>query len=96
MADFLHLYVRQRPGVTQETLEAVLSLAEDWYRYDSRMYILYTTDDPDKWKERLVPLVNPGGRYFICPLEVKPIRGRMAGSFWKWIRSKPEGVRNST
>ncbi len=86
MADFLHLYIRPKEGVSQDDLKAKINLATDWYRYSDDVYLLFTTSSIEKWKERLKPFAESGGRLFICKLEIEGRKGWMGKDFWNWIR----------
>ena len=88
MAEYLHVYVSPKEGVTREQVEKKLSLAIDWYRYAKGMYIVYTTSSVDKWKERLIYLVKPGGRLFVCRLDVGKRQGWMNKDFWEWLKKQ--------
>ncbi len=92
MAEFLHIYIKQRAGVTRDEVEKTLNIALDWYRYDNKVYVVYTTSDVDKWKERLIDLVKPNGHLFICRLDIKVRQGWMPKAFWNWLRQKKGAV----
>jgi hypothetical protein len=94
MAEFLHIYVKQRADVTRAEVEKKLSLAVDWFRYDSKIYVVYTTSNVDKWQERLIDLVKPSGHLFICRLDIKVRQGWMPKKFWTWLRSKAEVMKS--
>lgn len=91
MAEFYHLYVSPKFGVTMRQLEKKLDLAVDWFRYADGVYVLYTTSSADKWKARLVEFVKPGGELFICSLDVRHRQGWMAKEFWDWITERSKG-----
>jgi hypothetical protein len=90
MESFLHIYLRARPGTSRAQIEAKLDLALDWVRYDNGLYVVYTTSDVDRWYQRLSPLVKPGGRVFICELDLENRQGWMSKGFWAWVRKYDE------
>ena len=84
-AQFMHLFVDPKKGVTREQIEEELNLAIDWYRYYAKCYVLYTTSDQNQWYNRLESLVRPDGSLFIAPLDVTRRHGWMSKDFWEWI-----------
>ena len=88
MAEFLHIYISPRKNTTQKDVEKKLSLAIDWYRYAKGVYVVYTTSSSAKWKARLIDLVKPDGRIFICKLDVITHKGWMTKDFWEWLKKK--------
>lgn len=87
-AEFFHIFIAPKAGVTQEQLEEKLSLAVDWLRYGDGLYVVYTTSDVDTWKRRLVDFVKPDGCLFICKLDIKQRQGWMMKDFWEGIKEK--------
>lgn len=92
MAEFLHIYITQKAGVTRDEVEKKLGLALDWFRYDNKVYVVYTTSDVDKWQERLIDLVKPSGHLFICRLDIKVRQRWMTKQFWNWLQKKRGAV----
>ena len=88
MAEHLHVYISPAKGATRDDVEKKLNLAVDWYRYARGAYIIYTTSSPDKWKARLIDLVKPDGRLFICKLDVGKRQGWMNKGFWEWLKKR--------
>jgi len=93
MAEFLHIYITQKAGVTRDEVEKKLSLALDWFRYDNKVYVVYTTSDVDKWQERLIDFIKPSGHLFICRLDIKARQGWMTKTFWNWLQKKRGAVK---
>ncbi|KOY87324.1 hypothetical protein AD998_15240 [bacterium 336/3] len=85
---FLHIYINPKQGVTQNDIEEKMSLALDWYRYDDKIYLVYTSSDASKWQGRLIKFVQGGGRLFISPLDIDSKTGWMEKDFWEFIKSK--------
>ena len=84
-ARFYHVYIVCRRGVRLSTVEKKMDLAIDWFRYDKKNYIVYSTSETDKLQRRLQPLVSPDGNLFICELNVNNHNGWMTQNFWDWL-----------
>lgn len=92
MSNFYNIYIVPEEGITKEQVEEKMNLALDWYRYDKKSYLVYTSSDEKKWKARLVNLVKPNGSLFICKVDVNDRQGWMLPKFWEWIRAKQSNV----
>lgn len=91
MANLFHIYIRPKPSIKQEEVEAILNKALDWFRYDRGLYILYTTTDVKIWYARLKPLATPGGRVLILPIDWREQHyGWMGKNLWPWLKEKQE------
>lgn len=88
MGKFLHIYINPNKGISKEIIENKISLALDWYRYDENLYVVYTTSTVSKWQNRLVNLVNNGGRLFICELNINQRNGWLNKDFWNWLKKE--------
>lgn len=86
MANFYHIYLSPRADVSEKEITKQLNLALDWFHYDTKNWVVYTTSNQDKWNTRLKPLVDPGGYLFICRLDMTHKHGWMSKRFWEWIR----------
>jgi len=92
MADFLHIFINPKPGVTRDHVEQKLDGGLDWIRYYDKVYVVYTSSTVDMWQERLRELVKPEGSLFICKLDVSVRQGWMTEEFWDWLnREKKDG-----
>ena len=91
MADFLHVFIVRKQGINGAQVEKKLDLAQDWFRYSSNAYIVYTTSDVLTWYKRLIGFVRPEGSLFICRLDIETHNGWMTKAFWNWIDEKTEG-----
>ncbi len=87
MANFYHVFIQPKKGVTSEQVEKKMNLSKDWFRCTDSVWILYSTSRIDKWQERLRPLVEPGGSLFICRLDISNRNGWMKKEFWNWIKT---------
>lgn len=87
MADFYHIFIQPKKGVTTDEVEEKMNLAIDWFRFTRNVWIVYTTSDEDKWQRRLKPLVKPEGSLFICRLNISLRNGWMTRDFWDWIKT---------
>jgi len=90
MAEFYHIYINPKKGITKEKIQEKMDLALHWYRYNRNVYIVYTTSDVDKWKARLEDLVKTDGTLFICKLDVSDRNGWMVPGFWDWIKERED------
>lgn len=85
MGSFLNIYINPKKGVTKEQIESKLNLAIDWYRYDNKAYIVYTTSDAKKWQLRLIDFVRNGGQLFIVEIDINNRSGWFNRELWNWI-----------
>jgi len=85
MADFYHVSIVPRPGISQDRVQKTMDLAIDWYRYHDTCWILYTSSDATKWYGRLKGLVEPDGEVFIARLNMSDHFGYMSQELWDWI-----------
>jgi len=88
MSELYHIYIMPRNGVMRPQVEEKLNLAVNWFRYNERCYVVETTSNEDKWQERLLPLVNPGGYLFICKFDSTHYHGFMSPKFWEWFHER--------
>lgn len=86
MGRFIHIYIKPSKDKTKEALEQKLNLAIDWYRYETGLYVVYTTSTVEKWQERLLNIVRDDGRMFICEFQISTKNGWMNKDFWDWIK----------
>ena len=93
-ATYYHIYIKARPGVTLDHIKPTIDKALDWFRYDDKNWIVYTTTDAKGWYARLQNLVEPGGVALICKLSMDDYFGHMDKTLWAWItepkRKKPQ------
>jgi hypothetical protein len=85
-AAFYQIYISRKSDVTAEDVEKKINLAVDWIRLSPSFWIVYTTSDADKWQARLRPFVEPGGRLFICKLDLSDRQGWAPQKFWEWLK----------
>lgn len=88
MGSYVHIYILPRKEITRTMVEAKMSLAVDWYRYDENLYIVYTTSSISKWQERLLEFVKDDGRLFICEINITGKNGWMNKAFWEWFKKE--------
>lgn len=87
-AKFYHIYISRKPDVAADDVQKKINLALDWFRYDPKNWVVYTTSNASKWQERLRPFVDPGGHLFIVRLDVSDRQGWMTRKFWDWLRKQ--------
>jgi len=90
MANFYHVFIKPKKGVTLDQVEKKMNLSLDWFRFTHSVWILYSTSRIDKWQERLRPLVESGGSLFVCKLDISKRKGWMSKDFWNWIKNNEE------
>ena len=95
MANFVHIYVVPKPGIASEKVTEQMNLAIDWYRYAPGTYVVYTSSNLLKWRERLLPLVEPDGDLLVVPMgDMSDSQGWMTTDFWEWLK-KERGKKNA-
>lgn len=87
-AVYYHIYIKPKDDVSLEKVESKMNLALDWFRYDKGLYVVYSTSDVKKWMTRLKPLVESGGKLFICEFNETYRNGWMNKDFWDWLQEK--------
>jgi len=85
-ANFYVIYIKRKSDVELEEVEKKMNLANDWFRVEENLWVVYSTSAPAKWHTRLSPLAKDEGRFFICKLDTTERQGWMGKSFWKWLR----------
>lgn len=85
MAKFYHIYLDPKSGVTLDQIKSKMDLALDWFKYDSKNWIVYTISDAKALYARLEPLFRDGGSLFICSLDMTDYWGWMSNDMWQWI-----------
>ncbi|WP_215751871.1 hypothetical protein [Gluconobacter sp. P5E10] len=88
MTGFFVVYLDRKPDVTADQVEEKMNKAIDWYKVDSKMWILYSSSSVEKLYARLSPLAKGGGNVFICELNIDNRQGWMSKSFWSWIKKE--------
>lgn len=86
MATFLHIFLKPKPGITDEAIKAKMNLAVDWYKYADNCWVVKTTSDVAKWQTRLKPLVEPSGTLLILTVDPEKRQGWLAKGFWEWLK----------
>lgn len=84
-ANYYMIYIERRSDVSYDDLKRKMDLANDWYRLQESLWIVYSTSSSEKWYERLSPLVKDTGNVFICRLDIEARQGWMLKTFWKWL-----------
>ena len=90
MSDFLHIYIVPKQGINRDQVEKKMNLAVDWFRYDDKCWIVFTTSDVKKWYARLMPLIRPGGNILICRIDSSSYFGWMSKTLWEWMTKNKE------
>jgi len=88
MANFYFMSIWPKPETKNGQLEEVMNLAIDWYRIDSKNWIIYSTSNVDKWMNRLNALVKDGGTFLVIPFDKNAVNGWMTKRFWEWFNKE--------
>lgn len=85
MPSFYHVMIIPRSGVDQAAVDKKFDLALDWFRFNRTNWIIFTNKDADIWFSRLREFVEPGGKLFICKLDVSDRQGWVSKKLWEWL-----------
>jgi hypothetical protein len=87
MARFLNVGFVQPIGPEQrQALEIVLNEATDWLRYSSLSYLLWTSQSPQVWTDKI--RATPGMEshsFLIAPIDMGEKWGIQQKWIWEWI-----------
>jgi hypothetical protein len=83
--NFYLVYLDRDAAVSLDDVKQVIDRALHWYRLSSRVWIVYTTSDAEKWYGRLKDLAKNTGNVFICKLDISERQGWMSKEFWRWF-----------
>ena len=86
MAGFYIIHLDRDPNVSIDDVKKTFDLALEWYRVNSRLWLIYTSSDAEKWYRRLKKYIEESGHVFVCKLDVSERQGWMSKDFWKWLR----------
>jgi hypothetical protein len=88
MPSYYHVTIIPKSGVDPKRIEKKFNLARDWFRFNPTSWVIYTNKDADTWASRLKEFVQPGGKLFICKLDVSDRQGWLPKAFWDWLRKR--------
>lgn len=88
MNQFLHIAFKWSGQPKIKELEPVFNKAVDWLRYAPNCWIVWTSSDVQKWKERLKPCLGEHDYMFICELNINNRQGWLPLWMWSWINKK--------
>ena len=86
MATFLHIFVKPKPGVTEDQVKKTMDLSLDWYKYSDYCWVVKTSSDVAKWQARLQGFAEKGGNLLILTIDPSKRQGWMAKAFWDWLK----------
>jgi len=86
MVKFLHIFIKPKAEVTEDSVRDQMNLAVDWYKYAENCWIVKTTSEIDTWQIRLKPLVESTGVLLILTLDPTKRQGWIAKGFWEWLQ----------
>lgn len=87
-ARFIHIGFNFTGTPPIQELEQLFNKALDWMHYSEYCWILYTTTEPDVWRDRIRQLggILPGDSFFICEFNPAFDSGYMFDWAWNWLR----------
>ena len=90
---FRFLHVGFGPNmVTSEqrvALENTLNEATDWYRYHGNSYILWTSQSPKTWSEKIrATKGSETSNFVIFPINVDEKWGYHQKAIWEWLEKQ--------
>ncbi|MEK7702926.1 MAG: hypothetical protein AAB317_03085 [Nitrospirota bacterium] len=88
---YYHLYVFPREGANFPDLLEIVESATECCQYDTCNFVIATTLDVKDWYTRLEKFVEPGGRLFICEINIDNYWGFMNNGLWKMLKKGREG-----
>lgn len=90
---YYHLYVFPKKGISLPDLLEVIESSTECCQYDTNNWVIATTFDAKEWYSRLEKFVEPGGRLFICELNIYNYWGFMNNGLWKMLKNGKEKKR---
>ncbi|MBI3359011.1 MAG: hypothetical protein HY037_05485 [Nitrospirae bacterium] len=88
---FYHLYISPKNEVDLAEVARTLASCTDCFQYDNHNFVIYTMFDAREWYARLQKYVEPGGKMFICELDITDYWGFMNNGLWKMLKRVKEG-----
>ncbi len=88
MANFYGIFIDPKPSASRDDVKKKMDLAIDWFRYDEKNWIVYTSSEAAKWYSRLQSLAVPDGHVFIVKLDLSDRSGWMSKQLWAWIKKR--------
>jgi hypothetical protein len=82
---FYVIYVDRDPKFSYKDVEERIDLSRDWFRINTRLWVVYSTSDSEKWYRRLRRFGGEAGSIFICKLDISDRQGWMTQDFWDWF-----------
>jgi hypothetical protein len=90
MPSFLHISFDFSGPPKIKELKPVFDKALDWYRYTSNCWIVWSTNDAERWYARLKPLLDDGDTMLIIPFEFSPMTGFASQDSWDFFAKHHE------
>jgi hypothetical protein len=92
MSRFYHLYLVPKKGMDPAEVSKLIVSSTECCQYDSQNWVIHTTFDAKEWYTRLQRFVEPGGKLFICELNLTDYWGLMNNNLWKMMRKGQQGL----
>ena len=88
MSRFYHLYISPKKSVDFVEVARFIASSTEYIQYDVHNLVLYTMFDAKEWYTRLEKYVEPGGKMFICELNISDYWGYMNNGLWKMLKKE--------
>ncbi len=85
---YYHLYISPKKGTDPAELVRAIASSTECAQYDDHNFVLYTMFNAKEWYARLQKYIEPGGKMFICELNISDYWGYMNNGLWKMIRKE--------
>lgn len=73
----------------QQAIESVLSTGWDWLRYGSNCWLLFASEPPATWVEKLMPINSAmRGSFGFLVTEFDDYAGMLDQRVWDWLNRK--------
>lgn len=87
MSILLVTYDLKKPGADYNGLYEVLKTAPSWYHIMESCWLLYTTETPSQWFEKVRSKIDQNDNIFIVDISNKSRQGWMNKAAWDWLNS---------
>ena len=91
---FLHVAFAFRGAPRTKEFADIFNQAPDWLRYAPNCWILWTSNSPEMWAERVKPLLSDEESVLIFRMDLSERYGYLPKSAWDWLQkdrlSKPK------
>lgn len=87
MKFFYILTVSSNEYFDSDKLKVKLDLSIDWVKVMPNVFLLESTSEPDKWYDRLKPILSDN-KFFLIEVDIKRKTGWLPQWVWDWLKNK--------